>query len=244
MVQKPSAERDTAVGRVLRTVLSKQAHMLLEERRTLLINAAEKVFVEKGYHAARMDDVARAAGMSKKTIYQVFSSKEELFEALVVQRLAPLHCWVQPDDRPVADVLCDILLRCAEFLLSPPQIAILRLIMAEYSRSPELGQIFQREGAARATSALQHYLSSLQHDGRRLIRDPLESARMLLGMSLCTVHWEMMLGIRQTISRVALERRVRWSVEIFLNGIGSAETVLPHGEDVTLLDTLFLGGEP
>ncbi|HTH97998.1 MAG TPA: TetR/AcrR family transcriptional regulator [Stellaceae bacterium] len=209
-----------------------------------MINAAEKAFLEKGYHAARMDDVARSAGMSKKTIYQVFSSKEELFEALVVQRLAPLHCWVQPDDRPVVDVLCEILLRCAEFLLSPPQIAILRLIMAEYSRSPELGQIFQREGAGRATSALEHYLSSLEGDGHRLIRDPHEAAKMLLGMSLCTVHWEMMLGIRQTISRVALERRVRWSVEIFLNGIRSAETVLYSVEDKNSFDSLFMGGEP
>jgi TetR/AcrR family transcriptional regulator of autoinduction and epiphytic fitness len=234
---------DNPVGRVLSSVLSKQAHMLLEERRTLLIDAAEKAFLEKGYHAARMDDVARSAGMSKKTIYQIFSSKEELFEALVAQRLAPLHCRVQCNDRPVADVLCDILLRCAEFILSPPQIAILRLIMAEYSRSPELGQIFQREGAGRATSALEHYLASLEEDGRHLIRDPREAAKMLLGMSVCTVHWEMMLGIRNSISRVALERRVRRSVDIFLNGIRSAETELPL-DTTAYFDGLFLGGEP
>ncbi len=226
-MSEDGAEKAKAdMGRALRSVLSKQAHMLLEERRNLLIDAAEKAFLEKGYHAARMDDVARSAGMSKKTIYQIFSSKEELFEALVAQRLAPLHCRVATDDRPVADVLCDILLRCAEFILSPPQIGIIRLIMAEYSRSPELGQIFQREGSGRATNALEHYLASLEENGRHLIRDPREAAKMLLGMSISSAHWEMMIGMRQTISRVALERRVRRSVDIFLNGIRAGEMAL------------------
>jgi AcrR family transcriptional regulator len=60
------------------------------ERRQALIRVAEDVFLAQGYAAANMDDVARGARMSKKTLYQLFSSKEALFEAVMTDHLAPL----------------------------------------------------------------------------------------------------------------------------------------------------------
>ena len=48
-----------------------------------LIAAAEDIFLAKGYHAATMNDVAKAAGMSKKTVYMMIESKAELFGALL-----------------------------------------------------------------------------------------------------------------------------------------------------------------
>ena len=48
-----------------------------------LIGAAEDIFLQKGYHTATMSDVAKAAGMSKKTVYQLIDSKAELFAVLL-----------------------------------------------------------------------------------------------------------------------------------------------------------------
>ena len=55
-------------------------------RRKRLVAAAEHVFVEMGYGAASMDGIARCAGMSKKTIYQVFETKQDLFVAVIDSR--------------------------------------------------------------------------------------------------------------------------------------------------------------
>src|SRR5689334_6881460 len=71
-----------------------------QERRRLLIEAAESVFLESGYSAAVTSDIARRACMSKKTLYRLFDSKEALFAAVVASRresiamepLGNIHC--------------------------------------------------------------------------------------------------------------------------------------------------------
>src|SRR5215510_15347429 len=64
-------------------------------RRERLIAAAEQVFVELGYGAANMDGIARRAGMSKKTIYQVFETKQDLFAAVIESRRDALAAMIE-----------------------------------------------------------------------------------------------------------------------------------------------------
>src|SRR5262245_28078149 len=56
------------------------------ERRRRLLDAAERVFLDAGYGDATMDDVARKARMSKKTLYRLFPTKEQLFAAVMASR--------------------------------------------------------------------------------------------------------------------------------------------------------------
>jgi AcrR family transcriptional regulator len=60
-----------------------------QETRRRLLDAAAQVFAERGYHAASVDEVAEAAGMTKGAVYSNFSSKEELFLALLDDRMSP-----------------------------------------------------------------------------------------------------------------------------------------------------------
>jgi len=53
-----------------------------EEAKSRILDVANKVFAEKGYHEATMDDIAKRLGVSKGAIYLYFSSKEDLFEAM------------------------------------------------------------------------------------------------------------------------------------------------------------------
>ncbi len=53
-----------------------------EEAKNRILEAANKVFAEKGYHEATMDDIAKRLGVSKGAIYLYFSGKEDLFEAM------------------------------------------------------------------------------------------------------------------------------------------------------------------
>src|SRR6201999_4211176 len=69
-------------GRICRMVERWTRERRLEHTRSLLIDAAEEVFGEKGFVAATLDDIAHTAGYTKGAIYKHFSAKEDLFLAV------------------------------------------------------------------------------------------------------------------------------------------------------------------
>src|SRR4051795_4008768 len=67
------------------TKLERATRMPRDQRRAQLLDAANEVFTTRGYHAAAMDDIAAAAGISKPVLYQHFDSKLDLYLALLDQ---------------------------------------------------------------------------------------------------------------------------------------------------------------
>ena len=63
--------------------VSRRSPVLRDERRAQLVSAAREVFGEKGYHAATVDDITRAAGVAKGTFYLYFEEKREIYYELV-----------------------------------------------------------------------------------------------------------------------------------------------------------------
>ncbi|CAG4928832.1 unnamed protein product [Acidocella sp. C78] len=118
------------------------------QRRDALIETAERIFLRKGYHATTMDDIAAEAGMSKRTLYQLVESKEDLFTALLERRRRPLDVsGIETEGRAVEDVLNDMIRLWAHHVMSPSIIALARLIMAEYMHGRTLSRLLDREGA-------------------------------------------------------------------------------------------------
>ena len=74
---------------------TRSARLPRTARRAQLIGAAGDVFVEQGYHAAAMDDIAEAAGVSKPVLYQHFDGKYELYLAVVLEHSAQLVAGVR-----------------------------------------------------------------------------------------------------------------------------------------------------
>lgn len=189
-----------------------------DPRLVTLFEAAESVFLAKGYHAATMDEVAKAAGMSKKTVYALIESKADLFSSLLAHHHSLLKFpEPQPDWTP-QDILVAHLLTLARFLLSPAQIAILRLIMAEYTHSPDFGRVFMRNRVVKAKSRLETCLADLAAQYGCGEIDPKEHAAMLFGMAIGEFHIKTLIGFRAPPSKQALEERVRRAVEIFCAG--------------------------
>ena len=69
-----------------------------ESRPAELIAAALDLFVERGFAATRLDEVAARAGVSKGTLYLYFDSKEDLFKAMIADRAAPVARSALPAD--------------------------------------------------------------------------------------------------------------------------------------------------
>ena len=109
-----------------------------DERRRQLVAVAGEMLLQKGYRATTMDDVAQCAGMSKKTVYQLFSAKSELFDALLAEWLAPFTIPVESDGRSPREVLIEVLCRLVNFTLSERQISMFRLLIAETSQSEDI----------------------------------------------------------------------------------------------------------
>ena len=190
-----------------------------EQRRHSLCEAAAEVFIRYGYTAASVDDVARAAGMSKRTLYRFFPSKAALFEATISDALGPLHLDTAIELEPAVQVaLIGILEATGRHLLALRPTGILRLVIAEGQRSPELAETFHRVLVTRGASALQRRIEAEMRCGGLHPGDAGATARMLYGMALGSTQICMLLGVRAVPTHAEIASLARDAVAIFLNG--------------------------
>ena len=194
--------------------------MLEAERRRQLIAAAADLFLHKGYHAATMDDVARCAGMSKKTVYQVFSSKSELFDALLSDWFAPVTTPIEADDRPPRQVLTDALCRLADFALSERQILLLRLLIAETARSEEIAAALDRQGLARGKGALTQWLAAQAALGALKVDNPEETANILFFAAVGDFLMRLLLRTHARPTSEEIKARIDHTVAAFFRQVG------------------------
>jgi AcrR family transcriptional regulator len=195
------------------------------ERRLKVIEAAEQVFVETGYGAANVDDIARRAGMSKKTIYQIFDTKEALFAAVIAARRAALASMIGAEGCSATDppekVLRHFLSEVARFVLAPRQAALYRLAIAESQRAPELAHAFYREGPTKARTALTQWLALMHERNVLQVPDAGTTAGMLFSMVFAEPQMRLLIGEAREPSDEAIRARVDQAVDIFLNGARS-----------------------
>jgi AcrR family transcriptional regulator len=185
------------------------------ERREALLSAAEHVFLAKGYVATTMADIAQAAGMSKKTIYQVFDSKKELFDALMMDRLTVLKMPAEDADRPPAVILRGLLLEISRFVLAPKQIALTRLILAEIASTPEVGDVLKTR-CVQVETMMQNWLALQISRGVFDIPDIPSAAAMLFGIAFGDFHWHLLLQLGEAPSEAVLVARIERSVAVFM----------------------------
>lgn len=207
-----------ALGRIVGRARPGGTADAAEARRDALIAAAELVFCKRGYHDATMDDVAAAAGMSKRTLYQLVQSKEDLFAALLERHCRPFDFTVATAGRPLESVLHDMLKGWAQHVLSPALIALLRVIMADYIHGKTLSRLLDRETAKPCRDALQAYLAACNAAGSLTIGDPEEAAHMLYGMAIGNIHIHLLLGLGSPPRRAALDGRIDRAIGLFLAG--------------------------
>lgn len=188
-------------------------------KREAILAAATRIFLERGYGAASMDTIARAAGVSKQTIYSHFGGKPALFEAIILER-----CDRLLESLPaVADAGSDaevalraIATRLLELMLTPEFVARFRVVMAESSRFPELAEVYYRSGPERATARLADYLARLHRRGLLDVPDPHLAALQFFGMISGSLFLRHVLGVDAPPQSVDLERHVQTAVRDFL----------------------------
>lgn len=186
-----------------------------DERTEHLLTIAKATFTLKGFAATTMDDIAGAAGMSKKTLYKMFASKSELFRAMLLRSLPQVRFGhVEAKGTPI-DRLKLSLKRIADIALAPDEIALHRLIISERLLSPDIAGIFAEVifelGAKDVVEALKHVTI------RTELRDqPVKQvSEMLLGMVFANVHFRLMADDSYRLNRRMLNTRIDLGVAMF-----------------------------
>jgi AcrR family transcriptional regulator len=196
-----------------------RAAMPEAERRQRLCEAAAGVFLRDGYAAASMDEVARTAGMSKRTLYHVFPSKAALFEATIAATLVPIALDTDLEREPdLRRALTGILVAAAEHLLAERQIGIFRLVIGERHCSPEIAKATHRVLTSRGSSALERRLAAESAVGRLRFASPGAAARMLYGMVLGSAQMRLLLGVREPLKPDEIATLAQEAVSLFLDG--------------------------
>lgn len=120
-----------------------------EARPGELLDAALDLFVEKGFAATRAEEVAKRAGVSKGTLFLYFSSKEELFKAVVRENISVRFAeWSTEIDEfkgSAADLLRFCMMSWWERLGATKASGISKLMMSESGNFPELAIFYQHE---------------------------------------------------------------------------------------------------
>ena len=156
---------------------------LPEERPEQILNAALVEFGERGLAGARLEDIAKRAGLSKGTIYLYFPNKEALFREMVrhtvVSKLEESERIFETMNASVTETLIAFMRRYWTFIRSSEFAPLFRLIHAEIHNFPDLARFYAEEVVMRGHRLIAGIISRGIESGEFRAVDPFVAARML-----------------------------------------------------------------
>jgi AcrR family transcriptional regulator len=159
-----------------------------EDRPREICAAALEVFAEKGFAAAKLDEIARRAGVSKGTLYLYFKDKEELFRAVVRNNVSPnidsVRDAILASDLPFAQLAPMFLARLSAVAGSMPLGAVVKMVIGESGNFPELARVWHDQVVSKALAVLVALIERAQQKGEVRPGDPRLHAFTLMGPML------------------------------------------------------------
>ena len=162
-----------------------------EERPREICAAALRVFAEKGFAAARLDEIAKRAGVSKGTLYLYFKDKEQLFRAVVRDTVVP-NVENLRSDLIQAGMSFDALIRLflatfVEVTNRVPVGAVAKMVISESRNFPELAKVWHDEVVSKALGTITALIEMAQAKGEVRAGDARLHAFTLMGPMLMGV---------------------------------------------------------
>ena len=160
-----------------------------------IIEAAILEFRENGFADASMDRISARAGVSKRTLYKHFESKENLFQGLISRHwercTRPLDVRYDKT-RPIRDQLLEIAEAEGRLLTSEEVMFTTRLVMSELLRRPELAE--QNQQKTDFTESLVTMLEDAAADGKLCLDNPKSAAEEFLSLIKGRAFWPVVFG--------------------------------------------------
>jgi TetR/AcrR family transcriptional repressor of mexJK operon len=186
-----------------------------------LLDAASKFFMERGFEATSMGEIARYARASKETFYRHFPGKEDLFRAVVIRgarmvagELSAVLLTHETPDKALA-AFGELFL---DRILAKDSISFQRMMMMERERFPELVQSLRADGRERVRASLARYLDEQVARGRLRKMDTAVGARQFLDLVAAEMIFAATRCGRPKPSKAQIRQRVEEAIECFLRG--------------------------
>lgn len=196
---------------------------LTDRKRKAILAAAAEQFRAHGYEATSVDRIAALAGVSKRTVYNHFPSKEELFAETILQLF---HSDAGAQDLPyrsdlgLREQLTELLAHKLRTLEDPDFLALARVGIAEAIHAPERAQpVFARLGERE--EGVTAWVRAAQADGRLKPGDPAFAATMLQGQIKTFAFWPQVTMGAAPLAPAAQRQLVDASVSMFLAYFGA-----------------------
>lgn len=193
------------------------------EKRHQILQAAQRLFVERGYEATSMDDVAKEALVSKQTIYSHFGNKDELFGAAIIACCADneLSAENYDDEVECAVMLLRVARRFIQLITSDDATYIHRLAAASAEQHPHISRTFFYSGPDPTLQTLADYLQRQQARGRlQLIIPPRQAAAQFFCMLKGEAEMRRVFNVTPAIDPKVHDDYLRSCVWVFLRAYG------------------------
>jgi AcrR family transcriptional regulator len=164
------------------------------DRPAELLEAALDTFVAKGFTAARMEDIATRAGVSKGTIYLYYPSKQAIFEALVRRNIIPkveaAEAMLAASGLPAPVQLRRLLEFMGEATSDLRVAAVPKLVLAEAGNFPEMARFYRREVVGRGLALIEGILRRGMEAGAFRPLDIRATARLFVAPIILSALWQ------------------------------------------------------
>jgi len=183
-----------------------------EDRPREITDAAFKVFAEKGYAAARVEEVARRAGISKGLMYVYFRTKEELFKAVirsvVIRRVDSLLETLESTELSSEAFMRGPLLDFMKRVPGSPIAIVIRLLISEGQRHPDLVDYYWDNVVARGLDAISRFIERGVERGEFRDTAVTELPQLVLAPMMLSMIWRLIFAKRELDTDRLMETQI------------------------------------
>jgi len=195
------------------------------EKRAAILAAAERLFLEFGFERATMDAIAQAAGVSKLTVYNHFTDKAGLFQALIHAKcdesFGP-HEFIDLAPLGVEAALARIAHSFVALMFHPEVIGLHRLLMTNTGSESGLNHTFWESGPEPTLTGLAALLTRFDHDGLLAVPAPARAADQFFSMLKGIDHLRALVGVGAPLSADEQRRLADAAVAMFMRAYAPA----------------------
>jgi AcrR family transcriptional regulator len=183
-----------------------------EDRPQEITEAAFEVFAEKGYAAARVEEVAKRAGVSKGLTYLYFKTKEELFKAVVksvvVRRVDALVEAVDTTELSSEEFIRGPLLEFMKHVPGSPIAIVIKLLIAEGARHPDLVDYYFDNVVAKGLTAISRFVDRGVERGEFRRTAVNDLPQVVLAPMMLSMIWRLIFANRELDTDKLMETQI------------------------------------
>lgn len=190
----------------------------LDAKEAAIIAAARKTFLARGYDGASMDEIALAAAVSKRTVYNRFRSKEELFAATIEEscrRILPVDIDAIEKTLSTEAFTSELAHLFLRGMLHPEALALRRIASFEAGRNPPLGRLYHDHGPAYMMAAFAPILKRAADREGIVIEDVEVALHQLGALIMEPLYTEALLGVAPADLEPAIDKQIERGLAAF-----------------------------